>query len=130
MERTLTMSNIERHKLKVLHQLLTEDITCADAAEILQLSVRQVYRLLQRYRNEGDQGVIHRLRGHPSNRGYPHQLHDQVVTLYRERYQGYGPTLFKEELNERYGMSIDPETARQWLKKKFVEWCACTASSP
>jgi transposase len=111
----LTMSQRERDRLTILVQMHERRMTVAEAAEVLRLSERQVYRLLKRYRTEGDRGVIHRLRGRPSNRGYPRDLRKKVVSLYWQQYRDYGPTLFSEMLTHYHSIAVDHETVRRWL---------------
>lgn len=116
MTNTLTMSKRERAYLEVLSRLTRGEITRRAASDTLGLSERQVYRLLSRYRQEGDGGLVHRLRGRPSNRGYDEGLRSQVVRLYREReYRDYGPQLFTEVLTERLHRTVSRETVRGWL---------------
>ena len=68
------MSAKERDRLTILTQVCEEQLTVAEAAELLAISERQTYRILQRFRLEGAKGLLHRLRGHPSNRGYGEEL--------------------------------------------------------
>ena len=77
MEGILTMSQRERERLKIVEQICNGKITVAESAKILKLSERQLYRLLRRYRNDGDSGLIHKLRGRLSNRGYPDKIKDK-----------------------------------------------------
>jgi hypothetical protein len=82
----------------------------------LDVSERQVYRLVSRYRTEGDGGVVHRLRGRASNRGHGGATRARVLALYKQReYRDYGPQLFSEVLEERLQLRISSETVRQWL---------------
>lgn len=111
----LTMSQRERDRLKILVQVQEGLMSVAEAATAMNLSHRQVYRLLGRYRSEGDRGVIHRLRGRPSNRGYPQELRTKVVSLYWQQYRDYGPTLFSEMLVRYHSIAVDHETVRRWL---------------
>jgi transposase len=117
MPEVLTMSVRERQYLQVIGRIKHGDVTVSQAAEILGLSDRQMYRLLLRYRSQGDRGLIHRLRGRSSNRGYPEEVQQEVLRLYREAYGDYGPTLFSEMLQEHYHRTIDANTLRRWLKK-------------
>ncbi|MBI1804312.1 MAG: helix-turn-helix domain-containing protein [Ignavibacteria bacterium] len=80
------MSYNERERLKVLHRLDKDELTCRDAAESLGITERHLYRLRARCRTEGDEGLIHRLRGCLSNRGYPRNIRTRILELYRERY--------------------------------------------
>ncbi len=120
------MSQRERERLKVLHQIEKGKIRCADAAESLSISERHLYRLLVRYRAEGDEGLVHRLRGCLSNRGFPRKLRMRVLELYRMRYSDYGPTLFAEMIAKEHSTDlplIDHETLRRWLLKASL-WTA------
>jgi len=124
--RTLTMSQKERERLKVLYRLDNGELHCADAAQCLDISERQLYRLRTRYRSEGDEGLIHRLRGCLSNRGYSRKVRTRVLQLYRERYSDYGPTLFAEMIAQEYSSDlplVDHETLRRWLLKSSL-WSA------
>ena len=66
----LTMSVKEIDKLKVIHEVLQKRLKQHQAACQLGISSRQVRRLCNRVRREGNRGLVHRLRGLPSN----HQL--------------------------------------------------------
>ena len=115
MSEVLTMSHRERDHVTIIRQIHSGRMSVREAAELCKLSQRQLYRLLSRYRAEGDRGLIHRLRGHPSNRGYEKEIRTKAVTLYWQEYRDYGPTLFSEMLLEYHGLKIDHETLRRWL---------------
>ena len=100
--RALTMSYKEREYLKILTRLGKGKLTCCDAAESLGISERHLYWLRARYRQEGDEGLIHRLRCSLSNRGYPRKVCTRILELYRERYGDYGPTLFAEMITKEH----------------------------
>jgi transposase len=115
MEPILMMSAKERDRLTILTQVCEAQLSVAEAAELLSISQRQTYRILKRFRVEGAKGLLHRLRGHPSNRGYNEALRQRVVKLYRQDYRDYGPTLFSEKLIEHHRLQINHETVRRWL---------------
>jgi transposase len=115
----LIMSRQERDRLQLITQLAKGTLKASEFAKAAKLSLRQVYRLLARYRAEGDKGVIHRLRGRPSNHGYDAKLRQRVLTLYWQPcYRDYGPTLFTEALLEEHHISVNHETVRRWLMAK------------
>lgn len=109
------MSMKERERLKVIHRIEHHEWTVALGAEALHLSERQLYRILKRYRQHGDAGIVHRQRGQPSHRAYPAATKSKALRWYRERYADYGPKLFSEMLDEQHGLTIAPETLRRWL---------------
>lgn len=86
MQEILTMSTKERQRLQVIGTLKHGKTTVATAAAALGLSERQMYRILGRFRDNGDAGLIHQLRGHSSNRGYPASVRREVVRLHQDAY--------------------------------------------
>jgi hypothetical protein len=64
----LAMSVKERRRLEVFGRVGEGAISVAKAAELLGLSERQAWRVKARYRGGRDAGLVHRLRGRPSNR--------------------------------------------------------------
>lgn len=111
----IALSQPERERLKVLHEVERGHLTQVQAAEQVQLSDRQVRRLLVRVRQEGDRGVVHRLRGRPSNRKIPERLSRRALRLLRQPcYADFGPTLAAEHL-ARAGIAVSRETLRGWM---------------
>ena len=64
----IELSQRDRHRFKVLHEVEQEHLTQVEAARQLRLTDRHVRRLLVRLKKQGDRGLVHRLRGRPSNR--------------------------------------------------------------
>ena len=50
---TVTMSHKELHRLQIIQESINRHITQEQAAARIGISIRQVKRLVQRYRNEG-----------------------------------------------------------------------------
>jgi len=88
----IEMNRRERDRLKVLYGVIQKERSQKEAARLLRLTTRQVRRLVRRIEDSGDQGLIHRLRGRPSNRRLPAELRQQVLAEYQRCYQGFGPT--------------------------------------
>jgi hypothetical protein len=113
----IELSQRERDRLKVLHEVEEGHLMQVEAAQRLHLSDRHVRRLLVRVRREGDRGVVHRLRGRPSNRKIPAAVTQRALRwLARPCYAGFGPTLAAEHL-ERAGMAVSRETLRGWMSR-------------
>ena len=109
------MSVKELKKLQVIQQVADKRLKQVKAAEFLVLSLRQVKRLVKRFRKEGPRGLIHRLRGRFSNRRYPDRIRAHALQLYQNHYRGFGPTLASEKLLERHRIRMSRETLRGWL---------------
>jgi len=116
---TLMMSLKERERLGVFGRVKRGELSLVKAAELLRLSYRQVKRSYALYREQGDAGLVHRLRGRASNRGVDPSRREQVIERVRERYSDFGPTLAAEYLAQE-GFVVPVETLRQWLVKAGV----------
>lgn len=109
------MTQRERDVLKVMSGVLNGERTQVEAARLLKRSERQVRRLAVRMRAEGDQAVMHRLRGKPSNRRLGAATRRKAMELYKSRYAGFGPTLASEKLAGEHQLVVSKETLRQLL---------------
>ena len=114
------MSQKDRDRLKVLHEAEKGQLTQKQAGAQLKLSERWVRKLLARLRQEGDGGILHRLRGRASKRRLAEAVRQKVVKLVKREYADFGPTLAAEYLAEQQGVEISKETLRQILMRAGV----------
>lgn len=111
----LVLTQEERDRLKEVCSAISGDVKQREAARRLGLSVRQVRRLVQSVRRLGDKGVVHGLRGRPSNRRLPEKARLKALRLLsRPEYHDFGPTLASEHL-QRTGLEVSRETVRRWM---------------
>ena len=120
-EDRVIMSVKELRRVHVIHQTMEKKLTQIKAGALLGLTARHVRRLLQRVRQEGDRGLVHRGRGTPSNRRLPEKVKAMVLRLYAQRYGDFGPTLAAEKLAERHGITLSDETLRGWLRDAGID---------
>jgi len=110
------MRQVDRDRLVALRKAKKKLIKQREAAEELGLSVRQVKRLLQRLKKQGDKTVIHGLRGAPSNRRIEGKIQQKAVRILSgEEYRGFGPTLASEYLASQHKIVASRETVRKWM---------------
>lgn len=110
------MTQADRDRLVTLRKAQKRLITQQHAAEELRITVRQVRRLLRKLEAQGDQAVIHGLRGRPSNRRLSEATRRRVVEILKETvYRGFGPTMASEHLRRRYQIRIGREALRQLM---------------
>lgn len=112
----------ELRRLPIIEKVLSKQIKQKEAAELMGLSCRQVRRVARRIEAEGEEGLIHRNRGRPSNRRYPKDLRKEVLRLYHEVYPDFGPTFACEKLLEQQKIQIGKETLRTWLKEAEIPY--------
>ena len=98
MQELLTMRMKELDRLRVIQMVLAGTLTWTEAAEQLTLSERQIGNVVARVRRDGARGVVHRLRGRPSNRRLPPGLIQRAVALVKTRYRDFGPTFASESV--------------------------------
>ena len=110
----LLMSTKERRRKVEFEGIVEGRMTIREVSQKLGLSYRQCRRSFKRYREEGDSALVHGNRGRRSNRAKADEFRRAVVKLYREHYEGFGPTLAAEKLAEQ-GYELDHETVRRWL---------------
>lgn len=109
----MSRKEIDRHGIIV--QVINRKLTQKAAAGRLGLSVRQVKRLVQRYRVEGAAGLISRRRGQRPNNAIDPSVRQAIMALVQQNYADFGPTLACEKLAERHNHHVSIETLRQWM---------------
>jgi transposase len=109
------MSDGELSRLEVLRDLDRKRLKTKAAAQLLGLERRQVFRLLKAYRKEGPAGLISKRRGRSSNRRKPETVRNQTLSIIREQYWDFGPTLAAEKLREVHQITLGRETLRLWM---------------
>ena len=108
------MTQRDRDRLVVLKKAQKKLITQRQAAGELQVSERQVRRLLGKLKDQGDRGLIHGLRGRSSNRKVSESDREKAVRiLSQQEYRDFGPTLAGEYLRKKHGVKIGREALRQ-----------------
>ena len=109
------MSNQEVDRLEVIQQTTASQLSQQQASERLHLSVRQIKRLVKRYREKGAQGLISRHRGKPSNNTIAAAVKRDALALIKSTYADFSPTFAHEKLTEQHDLSFSVETLRKWM---------------
>lgn len=115
METLLEMSVKEINRLEVMQRLDKKQLSQKEAGRILDLSMRQIKRLLKAYRGEGARGLISKQRGRVSNNRLPEKTRQQALDLLKTNYQGFGPTLAHEKLVEKDKLTLSKESVRKLM---------------
>lgn len=113
MEGYLTMSNREIDKLKVIQNTIDGRFKQSEAAQILSITDRQVRRLCAKVRKEGNRGIIHGLKGQPSNHQMAAGRVEEAIGYVKSHYRDFGPTFANEKLWENHGIRISTNTLRK-----------------
>jgi len=111
------LSQKELQRVSVISSCLKGDMACARAAELLSLSIRQVWRLKKRLREQGEAALAHANRGRPSPRRLPDRVRQTALRLARTTYAGFNDHHLCEKLCEVEGFSLSRETLRRVLRQ-------------
>lgn len=108
------MSTEELFRKTIVERVLDGRITQKEGAETLKVTERHIRRILKRYRQEGDAGLVSRKRGRRSNR----KTDEETLRKVREficdlRVKGFGPTFMAEKLEDMEGIKLSKETVRK-----------------
>jgi hypothetical protein len=111
----IQMSERELTRLRVLIDLADNRLTAEAAGTLIGVGRRQVYRLRRAFASGGPTALVSRRRGRASNRRHRETFRQTVLTLVRQHYSDFGPTLAAEKLAARHGLNLGVETLRQWM---------------
>jgi hypothetical protein len=114
------LSERERDRLKVLHEVEQGHLKQRQGAEQLGMSERGFRKLLRRLRQKGDSAVLHGLRESRSNRGLDQETAIRAVDAVREHYRDFGPTLAAEYLLKDLSIPMSRETLRQLMIREGI----------
>jgi len=115
MDTLLEMSAKELSRFEVMQRLFKKQMSQQEAGRILDLSTRQIKRLLRAYRAKGAGGLVSKHRGRKGNNRLPEDMKKRALNLLKTKYQGFGPTLAHEKLVEKDHLKLSDESVRQLM---------------
>ena len=89
----MTMSARELQRIEVLTEVVAGRRDVVSGAAVLGISVRQMHRLLARYREGGGGALIHKARGRSSNNQLSVGVREYALELVRQSYLAEVETL-------------------------------------
>ena len=102
-------------RLDIITKVSEKRLLQKEAASLLNLTERQIRRILTNFKMQGPSGIIHASRGSRSNRRRDDKLTKKIVKLYKKKYKGFGPTLAAEKMKELNEHVISNESLRMLL---------------
>ncbi len=110
------MTSREQQRAQVLTRLLVGDVSTTEAALLLGLSERQVFRLRAGYERDGPAALVHGNRGRPSSRHLDPDLAARIVELATTTYKGVNDCHLAELLAEHEGIVTSRSSLRRLLR--------------
>jgi transposase len=102
----VTMNQREQRRVIVLTQVVGGTLTVAGAAERMQLSERQVKRLLVGFRREGVAALVHGNRGRSPAHALSEETREEVRGLAMGKYAGFNQVHLTEQLGDGEGIAL------------------------
>ena len=118
--RKVVLSMNEQLKYEVIKELVDHNGNKHRAALKLNLSIRQINRLIVVYKSKGKAGFMHANRNRQPSNSLSPELVNRIITLYRNDYQGFNFKHFTEKLNEIEDIHISYKTVYNILTKNGI----------
>lgn len=113
MDKGVTLTVKEQKRLRVLVELEAGRVKGRQVAEVLGVSLRQVWRLLAAFREEGAAGLAHGNRGREPVNKMAQATRERILALAEERYADYNDTHFTEKLEQLHQITVSRSTLRR-----------------
>jgi len=120
-EEILNMTQKEITRLIVINQTIDKVITVREAAELLDLSERQVIRLKKGVVEQGPAFIIHKNRGRKPQHTLPDEVRMKVVELKQTKYKEANFNHFVELLEEHEGIKVSYASVHRTLTQAGIK---------
>lgn len=110
----------EQEKYEVIKELVDHNGNKNRAAMKLNLSRRQIDRLIIKYKKNGKSAFIHGNRGKAPAKELDISIHEDIIQLYNTKYQGWNFNHFKEYLEEDEDIKVSYKFIYNILTKEGI----------
>lgn len=116
------LTGVEMKKYRYCQNVIEGKMTQKEAAQSIELSTRQVRRLIEKLKLKGANGLIHGLAGKQSNNKLKIEAKSSIINLWKEKYSpaGFNFSHFTEKLNEIEGIKVSKDTVRRLLRSESL----------
>lgn len=111
----LTMNSQELDRITTIERVIQKRVSQVEASTQLGVTPRHLRRLIKAYSADGAKALVSKKRSMRGNRAYPDVFKATVISVVKEYYHDFGPTLIAEKLDEKHAIQVSRETLRQWL---------------
>ena len=96
----------EIERLNVIKKVFIGECTKKEASSSLGLTIRQINRLLIKFKDEGEKGFVHKNRGKESKKKISLEIKNEIVHLYITEYFDYNFTHFLKRFRKNTNFHI------------------------
>lgn len=111
----LLMSHQELERIKVIEDVLSGKLSQITAGKKLDITSRQVSRLVRQYEQDGPSGLLSKQRGAQGNRRFSSSFKALVIAKVKANYSDFGPSFAAEKLLDLDKLKVNKETLRGWM---------------
>lgn len=115
------MSKKEARKMTIIEGLLCKRFTNREAANLLDLSVRQVQRLKAEAAANEVIGLLHKNRGRKPVNAIPGELAEEICRIYDHELMGYNFCHAADVMAEEKDIFVSASTVARYLKKHGIK---------
>ncbi|SHF39063.1 Transposase [Caldanaerobius fijiensis DSM 17918] len=115
------MTKREVQKLIVINKTIDGILTIREAAQALNLSERQIFRLKKGVKEQGESFVIHKNRGRKPANAIPEDVVRRVIDLKQNKYQDANFSHFRDLLEEREGIILSYSSVYRLLTSAGIQ---------
>jgi transposase len=99
--------------LLIVRKVMKKEMSQVEAADLLNISDRQIRNLIRKVKAKGSKGIAHGNRGKESPRKMAADQEERIAGIMRSRYWDFRPTFAAEKLREIEGIKVSKEKLRQ-----------------
>ena len=114
----LRMNELEKYK--IIKELVDHNGNKNRASEKLGLSRRQIDRLIVIYKEKGKSGFVHGNRGKCPFKTLDKSISEDIILLYKTKYQDFNFTHFREYLDEKENIHVSYKCVYNILTKEDI----------
>lgn len=118
--RKVKLNMKELHTYNVVKNLVDNNGNKTTAALKLDITIRQVNRLIKIYKEKGKAGFIHGNRGRTPAKALAKSLSEDIVLLYSNKYQGFNFSHFRDYLLEDENINVSYTFIYDTLTKEGI----------
>ena len=110
----------EKEKYEVIKELVDHKGNKNRASKKLGLSRRQIDRLIIKYKEGGKSAFVHGNRGHVPSKTLDKSISEDIILLYKNKYQDWNFNHFKEFLKIKENIDVSYDFIYKTLTKKVI----------
>jgi transposase len=114
------MSKQEARKVTIIEELLANRFTNKQAAELLDLSIRQVQRMKAEASTNGVMSILHKNRGRKPDNALDPEVAEAICRIYQTELPGYNFCHAADVLAEDKGIFVSVSTVSRYLMAKGI----------